>query len=238
MRTSEQIDQLIPAMVKARQGFGVFAKDNTAKVESQKGGYSYKYGDLASLFEATVPALLANGLLLTQATEVDEQGFCLITRVAHVSGQWMESRFPLRVYDRTQETGSLLTYVRRYAAQALLGVAAEEDDDGAAAHAADRIAKPIDSVWMVAASVEAVDTKPTTKPGVTKYTVKLSTGETVGTISEKLGKACVAAMDAAREYQIELKQTQWGVDIKSLKPLAAPVSPAAHLAAPASASGF
>lgn len=234
MRTSESLDQLIPALINARGKFDAFTKDNTAKVESTKGGYSYKYGDLGALFDASFPALLAHGLMLSQTPDVDEQGFCLVTRLSHSSGQWMEGRFPLRVYDRAQEMGSLITYARRYAAQSMLGIAAEADDDGATAHAADPKAKEIGTRWMVAAGIAHVHAAPTQKPGVTKYTITLTTGEKVGTISEKLGKACEAAKDDGAEYQIDLAQTQWGVDIKSLKPLPAPTSQAAHMAAPAS----
>ena len=227
MRTSDALDKLLPALVAARRAFSVVAKDQTAKA----GTYSYNYADLPTLFDATFPALLDNGLLLTQAPDVDEQGFCLVTRVSHVSGQFMESRFPLKVYDRTQETGSLITYARRYAAMALLGVAAE-DDDGAAAHAADKPAKPMDSVWDIVACIDKVDAKP--QGQFTKYHVTLSTGDKVQTISEKVGKACAAAADDTREYAVTLKQTRFGVDIKGLKPLPAPVSVAAHLAAPSS----
>lgn len=232
MRTSEKVDQLVPALIKAREGFGVLAKGNTAKVESSKGGYSYRYADLPDLIDATVPALLKHGLMLTQAPDVDEQGFCLVSTLWHVTGQFLESRFPLKVYDRAQEQGSAITYARRYAAQAMLGIAAEEDDDGAAAHAADRQAKPTGSAWLVAAKVEAVTTKPTAKPSVVRHTAKLSTGEVVSTISDKLGKALASAQGDGVDYQLDLVQTQWGVDVKSLKPLAPPVSPAAHLAAP------
>lgn len=238
MRSSESVDQLMPALIKARESFDVLAKGNTAKVESAKGGYSYKYADLPDLLDATVPALLKNQLMLTQAPDVDEQGFCLVTRLWHASGQFLESRFPLKHYDRAQEQGSAITYARRYAAQAMLGIAAEEDDDGAAAHAADKPGKAVGMAWLVAAKIDTVTAKPTGKPNVTKHTAKLSTGESVTTISEKLGKALAAAQGDGVEYQLDLVQTQWGVDVKSLKPMPPPASPVAHLAAPVEAGAF
>lgn len=234
MTTSESLDKLLPALVAARAKFAPFVKAETAKA----GTYSYRYGDLAALFDATMPSLLANGLMLTQATDITADGhFVLVSRLMHQSGQWLESRFPLRTYDRTQETGSLITYARRYSAQALLGVAAEADDDGAAAHHQDAPGRKEGEVWLVPACIDLVTKAPTQKPGVDRYTVTLSTGEKVTTISAKLGAALMAAQEDTREYMVELKQTQWGTDVKSIKPIDAP-SPAAPLAAPSTEQPF
>jgi hypothetical protein len=51
----------------------------------------------------------------------------------HTSGQWIASEHPLPLSGRPQEIGSALTYARRYSLSALIGIAADEDDDANAA---------------------------------------------------------------------------------------------------------
>jgi hypothetical protein len=134
MTTSEQINELVTALAEARPEFKAFTKDQTAKVTSSKGSYTYQYGDKASLFDAVMPALNKRGVFLTQAPSLREDGKpVLVTMLTHKSGQWMRSEMPMHLYDRPQETGSELTYLSRYAAQLMLGVAGEADDDGASA---------------------------------------------------------------------------------------------------------
>ncbi|MBA3578910.1 MAG: ERF family protein [Gemmatimonadaceae bacterium] len=133
MTHSPMIDELVTALVDARKAFGVFGKAHTAKVASQKGSYEYKYGDLADLFAATTPALSQHGLTISQWPVMDDGRFQLVTLLLHKSGQWMRGEYPLAMYERPQDQGSALTYAKRYCAASVLGIAAEVDDDGAAA---------------------------------------------------------------------------------------------------------
>lgn len=136
MTHSEQINEIAAALSEARKSFATFGKGHTAKVTSVKGNYEYKYGDLADLFDATTPALSAVGLTISQWPDLAEDGrFVLVTWLLHKSGQWMRGNYPLNIYERPQEQGSALTYAKRYAAGAVLGISAEVDDDGAAAQA-------------------------------------------------------------------------------------------------------
>ena len=129
MRTSEQIDQLAAALAAAQAAFPPIKKDRTATVPTKTGGtYSYTYADLGSVLDAVRPALTANGLSITQGGTGDH----LVTRLLHVSGQWIESDGTLPATQATpQGLGSAITYARRYWLTALLGVVAESDDDGA-----------------------------------------------------------------------------------------------------------
>jgi hypothetical protein len=140
---SESISELATALAEARKSFAPFGKGHTAKVTSVKGSYEYKYGDLADLFDATTPALSAQGLTISQWPDLDDDGrFVLVTWLLHKSGQWMRGRYPLNTYERPQEQGSALTYAKRYAAGAVLGISSEADDDGAAAQKAEP-SKPV-----------------------------------------------------------------------------------------------
>lgn len=93
--------------------------------------FGNRYISLDSLMEQVLPVLQANDLLLTQApTEVDG-GAALLTRFTHVpTGESVEATMPL-ILDRqnAQGLGSALTYARRYALMAWLGLVADEDDD-------------------------------------------------------------------------------------------------------------
>lgn len=127
---SEMTDKLVTALSKAQGSFESVKKDRTAKA----GSYEYHYADLAQVLDAVRKALSENGLALVQATNFTEGGaFVLESRLMHTSGQWVAASWPLPVQANSQQLGSALTYARRYTASALLGIAAEEDDDGAGA---------------------------------------------------------------------------------------------------------
>ncbi len=131
-----EVDKLAAALVAFQGETGSVGKGSTAKVE--KDGrllYSYKYADLASVLEATREARAKAGLAVVQFPTGDAAtGITLFTTVMHSSGQWMRGALTLRPTDTKPQTlGSLITYLRRYCYSAVLGIATEEDDDGAAA---------------------------------------------------------------------------------------------------------
>lgn len=127
MRTSEQTNEIAKALAAAQ------AAMNNAVLNKEAGGtdskFKYRYADLAAVREAIIPKLAANGIAVTQATEVDEAGFRLITRLSHISGQWMEGIYPLSIVGNPQAMGSAITYARRYTLSAMCGISSEEDDD-------------------------------------------------------------------------------------------------------------
>jgi hypothetical protein len=134
VRTSDQIDQLIPALVKARAAFPPIMKNQVVTVHGERGSYDFEYADLASLLQAVAGPLSAEGLVLLSGLEdAADGGVRVVTRIYHVSGQWLEAAVGLAKPKSMQALGSALTYTRRYSLQALLGIAAEDDDDGSAA---------------------------------------------------------------------------------------------------------
>lgn len=143
---SEPINELAAALAKAQGAFTAIKKDKVAKIKSQGGAsYEYAYADLASIMEAIRGPLSANGLACVQAITMTDGGMILQTRLLHSSGQWIESTYPLPAGGRAQEMGSAQTYARRYSLCALVGIVAEDDDDGAgAAETKPRQTKPRD----------------------------------------------------------------------------------------------
>jgi hypothetical protein len=60
----------------------------------------------------------------------------LQTILTHSSGQWISSELPLQVFEKVQQLGSEITYLRRYTLSSLLGIVTDDDDDGKMANEA------------------------------------------------------------------------------------------------------
>lgn len=131
MELSQSIAHLADALCKAQSQMKEILKTKTAQVKSDKGSYSYKYAELADLLEAVKPALLGQGLAISQGVDSYELGVKVTTLLMHSSGEHLSSTLSLPVSGSTpQAYGSAITYARRYALSALLGVGPEDDDDG------------------------------------------------------------------------------------------------------------
>jgi len=131
MRSTEDIGELAQALAKA-QGTMKAAK----KTESNP-FFKSKYTDLAGVWDSIRDVLSSNGLSVVQTTDYDatnNNSVIVSTVLMHSSGQWIEgvTKMPLVKMD-PQAVGSAITYARRYALAAIVGVASEEDDDGEAA---------------------------------------------------------------------------------------------------------
>jgi hypothetical protein len=114
-------------LIAAQKAFPSIKKD----AEGQVGPRRYKYAELGDILEAVKPVLNANNFALVQATGVAETGDMTVeTRLYHVSGDHISSSYPVRCVDPNdpQKIGGALTYARRYALMAMLGLAAEDDD--------------------------------------------------------------------------------------------------------------
>lgn len=124
---------LYAALARAQASFPPIAKEKTVTVKTQQGGhYSFSYATLDAILNACRPALNENGLAIVQRLSSDGNGNTVLgTHLVHEDGAMLGSTVELPgAFTSPQQLGSLLTYLRRYALTALLGVAAEEDDDG------------------------------------------------------------------------------------------------------------
>jgi hypothetical protein len=102
--------------------------------KANTGTYSYTYADLAGVLDHVRPVLAKHSLGLVQDVEVAEGRVGITTTLIHSSGESLKFG-PLAASAPVdmQKLGSAITYARRYALVAALGIAADEDDDGAAA---------------------------------------------------------------------------------------------------------
>ena len=127
MEISENLGELTKALAKARSSFPAIPKNRIAKGKT----FSYRYADLTDVLVAVTPELSKNGLTLDQwLGHRTEKGLEITTMLSHSSGEFKRSTFtmPLPGSD-PQSVGKGITYGRRYAACAALGINAEEDDD-------------------------------------------------------------------------------------------------------------
>jgi hypothetical protein len=136
MQQSEQINELAAALSKAQGLIQPASKDaENLGFKNAKTGKASKYADLAAVWEACRGPLASNGLSVIQLPADAEAGrVALTSMLMHSSGQYISATFSMRLMQDTPHgAGSALTYLRRYALAALVGVVADEDDDGNAA---------------------------------------------------------------------------------------------------------
>lgn len=123
-----ELDQLAAALSAAQGEFEAVAKTETNPF------FKSKYAGLPDVVRAASPILAKHGLSICQMIGYDGEGDTLTTYLMHKSGQSLCGTMRLHlVKDDPQGQGSAVTYARRYAYMAALGLVADEDDDGNAA---------------------------------------------------------------------------------------------------------
>lgn len=128
MTHSEPINELAAALAKAQALIQGAVKDSTNP------HFKSRYADLASVWDACRKPLTDHGLSVAQTTGTAEDGRVRVTTLLlHASGQWIADDLLMKpVKDDPQGVGSCITYARRYALAAMVGVAPEDDDGNAA----------------------------------------------------------------------------------------------------------
>ena len=120
----------------------VQGKMSHAVKDSANPFFKSKYADLESVWDACRSLLAENGLAIMQfpgttfmevVNEVPITTMSLVTVISHKSGEWIKEQMsvPMSKID-AQGAGSCISYMRRYALAAVVGVV-QADDDGNAA---------------------------------------------------------------------------------------------------------
>jgi len=125
-----------------------------AKKDSKNPFFKSNYADLESVWDACRDLLAENGLAVMQfpGEYIDGQ-MSLRTILTHSSGEWVAQNMSLPVTKPdAQGAGSAITYMRRYALAAVVGVV-QADDDG---NDASEKAKPIPITTQQIASINAL----------------------------------------------------------------------------------
>jgi len=183
---SENIGDLAAALAKAQAEVGTVHKDSANPY------FKSSYASLAAVWEATRPILSKHGLSIVQLPSHDEAGYYVETMLMHGSGQWIKSRTYMKpAKDDPQGIGSLISYARRYALQAVTMVC-PDDDDGEAAMGRNSNApqKPVESPKP---AVKVEPAKPAEKPATeapkAKETASKFNGENHQALFQELMKA-------------------------------------------------
>ena len=168
-RSSETIGAIAAALAKAQGELSNPEKALTATIRSpfpREADRTFRYASLASGLDVVRKCLGQHEIATVQTTAIDQHSgqIRLTTLLAHASGEWISSDWPVCSTTETatpHRMGAALTYARRYALFALVGIAGEDDLD-----APDLSAEPPPEI-SVPASPERDPTnrrKPATEP--------------------------------------------------------------------------
>jgi len=125
---SDEIDQLAAALVQFQSKMFAVGKN--------KSGYrdQYTYPTLGKVIEFAYPVMTELGLSVSQIPDCAGETPALTTTLMHTSGQWISGTYPIAnagmksAVNTAQQFGAAISYARRYALLAVLGLAAEDDD--------------------------------------------------------------------------------------------------------------
>src|SRR5207247_3269224 len=153
-RSSETVAALASALAKAQTELVNPEKSLTAIIRTGRPGdgeRSFRYAPLSSGLDIVRKTLGRHEIATLQTTAIDQTAGMvhLTTTLAHASGEWIASDWPICPIAETanpQRMGAALTYARRYALFTLVGIAGEDDLDapdlGAAPKPAAELPRP------------------------------------------------------------------------------------------------
>src|SRR5437899_9957001 len=136
-RSSESIAALAAALAKAQSELSNPEKSLVATIGTDRpgeGNRTFRYAPLSSGLDLVRKALGQQQIATVQTTAIDAASgtISLTTVLAHASGEWIASDWPVcRLADTASphRMGAALTYARRYTLFTLVGIAGEDDLD-------------------------------------------------------------------------------------------------------------
>ncbi len=133
-RSSENVSALATALAKAQIELINPEKLLTASVQAGSETQTFRYASLASGLDIVRKTLGRHEIATIQTTAIDQPSgtIKLTTLLAHASGEWISSDWPVCSLADTaipRRMGAALTYARRYALFTLVGIAGEDDVD-------------------------------------------------------------------------------------------------------------
>ena len=167
-RSSETIGAIAAALAKAQGELTNPEKSLSATIRSpfpREGDRTFRYASLASGLDIVRKSLGQHEIATVQTTAIDQESgqIRLTTLLAHASGEWISSDWPVCPISETatpHRMGAALTYARRYALFALVGIAGEDDLD-----APDLSAEPPPEIPVPASPEENPRTERKTRNG-------------------------------------------------------------------------
>ena len=136
-RSSESIGAIAAALAKAQAELTNPEKSLIATIRAshpRDHDQTFRYAALSSGLDIVRKALGGHEIATVQTTAIDKEAglIRLTTTLAHSSGEWLSSEWPVCAVSETvapRRMGAALTYARRYALFTLVGIAGEDDLD-------------------------------------------------------------------------------------------------------------
>jgi hypothetical protein len=134
-RSSDSIGAIASALAKAQGELTNPEKSIVATIRSpfpREGDRTFRYASLAGGLDIVRKCLGQHEIATVQTTAIDGGEIVLTTLLAHASGEWISSDWPVCAVSQTATPhimGAALSYARRYALFALVGIAGEDDLD-------------------------------------------------------------------------------------------------------------
>lgn len=123
MKTSQTIEKISPDVIKAH------AEMKEVKKNAENPFTKSEYADLEAVLKVIRPILAKNKLALIQFPSFEGENVGVVSRLLHESGEWFEETTSVgKLIADPQKVGSAITYLRRYSAMAICGIAPEDDD--------------------------------------------------------------------------------------------------------------
>jgi hypothetical protein len=126
MNRTDFIGELAAALAKSN------LEIRNAELDRVNPHFKNRYATLGSILNAIRIPLAKNGIAPVQTVSMANGMVTVTTSLIHASGQAIEdvAMFPLPNNATVQQMGSCITYLRRYALAAIVGIVGDEDDDG------------------------------------------------------------------------------------------------------------
>lgn len=174
MEKSNTVKELAAALAKVQATIQPAIKNATNP------HFRNRYADLGAIWDACRKPLADNGLSVVQMpTDSGDGRVALTTMLLHTSGEYISSTCSTRLQmDSAQGVGSALTYLRRYALAAMVGIVADEDDDGNAASQPQQQRQPARPVDRPQLPAETNGTPKTAQDAEQRFYAKFA--ETIG----------------------------------------------------------
>ena len=127
MEQSESVNELATALAKAQ------AEIRNPGKNTKNTFFKNEYADLTAVLGCIRPVASANGLSFIQAVEAYNGNVAVTSQISHSSGQWIKQvasvEVPKTSKNPIQDLGSMATYLKRYQAQSMWAICADEDTD-------------------------------------------------------------------------------------------------------------
>lgn len=129
MNKSDTIKELAGALCKAQ------AEMPAAPFNSTNPFLKNRYADLGSIIKTAQPILAKHGLSVSQMAIGTGDEIGVTTILMHSSGEYLASTITMKAGEEkgksdAQVAGSVISYLRRYSLASILGMYADEDNDG------------------------------------------------------------------------------------------------------------